>query len=191
MAMALAFGVLPAWLLGRLQPSGQMLRSQPGSRNLRTKQARVTLVAFEAALTLTLLTSSLAMGRTFLQMLHTDLGFHTAGVVTLNVSLQGTKYRGPSEWQYYSEALGRLRSVPGVQAAGAISHLPLANNLYMGGSFKLDTLQTVPGTVMNAVTPTFAPWKHVFWLAAISPTPTRVRRRLPWSSTKRLPKARD
>lgn len=153
MAMALAFGVLPAWLLGRLQPSGQMLRSQPGSRDLRTKQARATLIAFEAALTLTLLTSSLAMGRTFLQMLRADLGFHTAGVVTLNVSLQGTKYRGPAEWQYYSEALGRLRSVPGVQAAGAISHLPLANNLYMGGSFKLDTRQTVPGTVMNAVTP--------------------------------------
>jgi predicted permease len=153
LAMALAFGVLPAWLLGRLEPSGQMLRSQAGSRDRRTKQARATLVAVQAALTLTLLTSSLAMGRTFLELLRADLGFHTAGVVTLNVSLQGTKYQGPAEWQFYSEALRRLRSVPGVQAAGAISHLPLTNDFYMAGTFKLDSLQTVRGTVMNAVTP--------------------------------------
>jgi predicted permease len=153
--LALAFGVLPAWLLGRLQPSGQMIRSHFGSRDFRTKRARATLVAVQAALTLTLVTSSLAMGRTFLELLRANLGFHTAGVVTLNVSLQGTKHHGPAEWQYYSEALRRLRSVPGVQAAGAISHLPLTNDFYMAGSFKLDSLQTVPGTVMNAVTPDY------------------------------------
>lgn len=88
LSLALAFGVLPAWLLGRLQPSGQMLRSHSGSRDLRTKRARAVLIALQAALTLTLVTSSLAMGRTFLELLRADLGFHTAGVVTLNVSLK-------------------------------------------------------------------------------------------------------
>ena len=155
MLLAVAFGVLPGWLLGRLQPSGQMLRTQSGSRDLRTKRARAALVVLQAALTLTLVTSSLAMGRTFLELLRANLGFQSAGVVTLNVSLQGTKYHGPAEWQFYSDALRRLRSVPGVQAAGAISHLPLTNDFYMAGSFKLDSLQTVPGTVMNAVTPDY------------------------------------
>ena len=152
LSMALAFGVLPAWLLGRLHPSGQMLRNQSGIRDLKTRRARASLIALQAALTLTLVTSSFAMGRSFLRMLNVDLGFHAACVVTLNVSVQGTKYRGPAEWQYYREALNRLRSVPGVQASGAVAYLPLASNMYMANSFKLDSGQTLHAIVTNAVT---------------------------------------
>jgi putative ABC transport system permease protein len=108
----------------------------------------------QAALTLTLVASSVTMGRTFLKLLDADLGFRSSRVVTLNVSLQGTKHRKSSDvWHYYSEALDRLRSVDGVEAAGSVSYLPLANNVYMASAFKLDSGRTVTQTVINAATP--------------------------------------
>src|SRR5439155_10571132 len=147
---------MPAWLVGRLQPSGQMMRAKPGEAEIRTKRMRAGLIALQAAMRLTLLTSAVAMGRTFLRLLDADLGLRPANVITMSVSLQGTKYRqGAAQWQYYSEALNRLRAVPGVEAAGAVSYLPLTNNVYMANAFKVDSGQTVRQIVTNAATPDY------------------------------------
>ncbi len=45
----------------------------------------------------------------------------------------------------------RLRAMPEVEAASAVSYLPLANQLYMANSFKLDSGQSVARVVTNAV----------------------------------------
>ena len=154
--MGIVFGIMPALLVGRLQPSGQMMRMQGGVRDAGMRRMRAALVALQAGLTLILVASSMTMGRTFLRLLDSDLGFQTAHVVTLNVSVQGTKYRSSqAEWQYYSAALEHLRAVPGVEAAGAVNHLPLANDLYMANAFKLDSGQTVKPIVMNGTMPGF------------------------------------
>jgi putative ABC transport system permease protein len=93
------------------------------------------------------------LGRTFLELLNADLGFHPAHVATLNVSLDGTRHRGRSIWQYYSQVLQRLRSMPGVEAAGAATYLPLQSYIYMANGFKLNSGQTVNAVWVNAVTP--------------------------------------
>jgi putative ABC transport system permease protein len=122
-------------------------------RLIATKKIRFGLLVMQAALALCLITSSLVMGRTFLKLIHANLGFRPGNVVTLNVSLQGSRYRaGSGEWSYYGEALGRLRSVPGVTSAGAVSYLPLATNMYMVFPFKLDTGQTLKQVVVNSAT---------------------------------------
>jgi predicted permease len=154
LSTGIIFGILPASLVGRPGTSERTMRTKTGSPDKRTKRTRAWLAALQAGLTLVLVTSSVAMGRTFLQLLNADLGLRPANVVTLSVSLQGTKYRsGASQWQYYSEALERLRTVPGVESAGAVGYLPLSNNTYMAGAFKLDSGQSVPRIVMNAATP--------------------------------------
>jgi putative ABC transport system permease protein len=123
-------------------------------RLISTRRIRFGLLAMQAALALCLISSSLVMGRTFLELIHANLGFRPANVVTLNVSLQGSRYRaGSGEWSYYSEALSRLRSVPGVSSAGAVSYLPLATHMYMVFPFKLDSRQTLNQVVVNSVTP--------------------------------------
>ncbi len=151
-AMGIIFGVLPAWTVGRLLPSAGTVRTQPGLRSSRTKRTRSSLIALQAALTFSLLISSFVVGRTFLNLLHTDLGFLPDHVVTLNVSLQGTKYSDAGEWQYYSQALEKLHAVPGVKAVGAVSYLPLGNdNIYMASSFTLDSGQKIEAVVMNSI----------------------------------------
>lgn len=155
LVMGVLFGAAPVWLIGRLQPSGESVRAQTtGTRDLATRRARQGLIAVQAALTLVLLTGSLAMGRTFLHLLQVDLGFRTANVVTLNVSLEGTSYRsGRGEWQFYREALNQIRAVPGVDGAGGVGHLPLTEDSYMANAFTLDSGQRLERIITNAVTP--------------------------------------
>ena len=154
LGMGVVFGVLPSWFIGRLQPSCQMMRTQPGARDPGTRRTRSYLIALQAGLTITLLACSMAMGRSFLRLLDVDLGFRPTNVATLTVSLQGTNHRGNQmRWQYYTEALDRLRSVPGVEAAGAVGYLPLVNSVLMANAFQLDSGQTVRTVVTNAATP--------------------------------------
>ncbi len=154
--IGILFGAIPSWLVGRLQPTAQLLHTQPGTRDPAMSRMRAGLLALQAALTLTLVAGSLTMGRAFLKLLGTDLGFRPGNVVTLNVSLQGAKPRtNTAEGQYYRDALNRLRFVPGVEAAGAVSHLPLGSDAYMAASMKLDSGQQVQNTIMNAASPDY------------------------------------
>jgi predicted permease len=153
-AIGVVLGVVTVSLVSRLRSSLHTIRVQPGTRDVGTRRMRSGLVAMQAAITLTLLAGSLVMCSTLFRMLDADLGFRSASVVTLKVSLQGSRYRtGSAEWQYYTDALDRLRRVPGVEAAGAVSFLPLSDNAYMMRGFKLDSGQTLDGIIINAATP--------------------------------------
>lgn len=134
----LLFGVFPAALIARLQPSRDLLRTQDRSSG-GVRRARELLVTLQIALTLILLGGAVVMGRSFLQILGTDLGYRTDHVVTMSVSLAGTRYEaGDRARNYYREALERLRAVPGVESAGAVQVLPLIRNLaFQGDRFKL------------------------------------------------------
>jgi len=143
-------GCLPVWALGRLRPSEQTACTRVGIAH-GPKRARMALVTLQTGFALCLVAGSFAMGRTFLQLLNADLGFRPQNVLTLNVSVEGTALRGIAVQEYYKEALSRLRSVPGVQAAGAVSYLPLASNIYMANSFVLNSGQKVERVVTNAV----------------------------------------
>jgi len=124
----LIFGVMPARLLG--QVSGQ-------ARTTGVTRIRTGLVMLQAALTVVLLAGSVTLGRSFLKLLGTDMGFHTDHVATFNVSLVGTAY-DEDQRRYYNHALDHLRAVPGVEAAGAVKYLPLIQNEYPAGGYFLE-----------------------------------------------------
>ena len=135
----LLFGVLPASLMGRMLPAGDVVDSQPGARSRGAGRMRALLVAVQAALAVVLVAGSVSMGRSFLRLMGIDLGYRTGHVVTLNVSLIGTSHEGQAAWrQYYGDALERLRAVPGVESAGATSLLPLMRGLTESARFTLD-----------------------------------------------------
>jgi putative ABC transport system permease protein len=130
----LAFGVFPAWVVSRMQPTEDLARGAgqagPGAGRLRQ-----VLVAAQVALALVLVAGSITLGRSFNQMLDAPLGFlyKTDHAIALNVSLSGTQPGKSSQrtFEYYREALGRLRSIPSVEAAGAIDALPLATTFFV------------------------------------------------------------
>jgi putative ABC transport system permease protein len=150
------FGVLPASLMGRMQPSADPLRLPAGGRASGANRLRIVLIALQAGLTLVLVAGSVLMGRTFLRLMETDLGFQTDHVATLNVSLAGTRYEANRiEREYYRQALDRLRAVPGVESAGAVSYLPLIDNIYGAMRYSLDPAREGPAAVINWATPDY------------------------------------
>lgn len=150
----IVFGVLPASLIGRMQPGQDMIRTQSGSRGSGVSRMRAVLTAMQAALTVALVAASFSMGRSFLKLLGTDLAFRADRVVTLNVSLSGTRYETDNnERRYYGEALERLREVPGVESAAAVSHLPLISIMFSGGRFELDSGEQGKMAVINEASP--------------------------------------
>jgi putative ABC transport system permease protein len=123
---ATVFTIAPAVLATRTEPQ-DALRGRAGDAGGRAgERARGALVATEIALALVLVVGAGLMLRTLWNLTHVDPGFRSTGVftfrlqpVTDRVSSAGARRR------YFDEVLARTRAVPGVQAVGAIHHLPL------------------------------------------------------------------
>ena len=91
--------------------------SRTGSGRSATR-VRGVLVAGEVALTVALLAGAGLMVRSLIAIWQTDLGFNTARLMTVQVSLPGSKYKDDGKRaQFYEQALTRLRVLPGVAAA--------------------------------------------------------------------------
>lgn len=87
---------------------------------------RDALVAAEIALTLVLLVGATLMGKSLLALLRVNPGFTADRVATVRVALAGPSYgEGAKQQHFFEELLARIRTVPGVEEAGAISSPPL------------------------------------------------------------------
>ncbi|HTX37455.1 MAG TPA: ADOP family duplicated permease [Bryobacteraceae bacterium] len=151
----LVFAVVPATVLGRLQPKLDNSRNE-GAASAGAARLRAALVAFQALLTVVLLAGSFVMGRGFLRLIHTDLGFTTSRVLTLNVSLAGTSYEKSHNLNAYAQAaLDRLRDIPGVQSAGASEIPPFSAAARKGGKFTTDSGFATGLTQVVSVTPDY------------------------------------
>jgi putative ABC transport system permease protein len=93
----------------------------------RTRRLRQGLVVAEVALAAVLLVGASLLLRSFLRVSRTDPGFDTNGVLTGHLSLHGPRYDEESNvLTFFRESAARLRAIPGVSAAGAVSFLPFA-----------------------------------------------------------------
>jgi putative ABC transport system permease protein len=103
----------------------------------RTSTARFGLrgvfVVSQLALTLVLLIGAGLTSRSFVRLINVQLGFNPKNVLTLRVELPASRYtKGAQRRQFFEQLLERVRAVPGVQSAGAISQLPLSGYSMLG-----------------------------------------------------------
>jgi ABC-type antimicrobial peptide transport system permease subunit len=76
---------------------------------------------------------------TLRELLLTDYGLRTDGILTMSVSLEGMPaYDRTSRRQYYAKAVERLRTVPGVATAAGINFLPMAQYTHYATNFTLN-----------------------------------------------------
>ena len=142
LATGILFGLVPALQASRKR-NFDGLKSGRNSEGRRPKRLRSALVICETALSLLLVAGAGLLLRSFAQILKVDPGFRPEGVLTLRVALPDSIYSKPEQIRgFYSELLERVQRLPGVQAAGAVSGLPLSGQ---GGSgtTTIDT-QSVP-----------------------------------------------
>ncbi len=148
----LLFGVLPSMYAGRLHAFGT--RSSSDTRSSRT--IREALVAAQAMLTIVLVTASISVGRAFVNLMRIDRGFDRAGVVTVNVSLDGTTHEtDASRMVYFSEAFDRIRRIPGVRSVSSTQFLPLSAKGFMGGRYRLDGRPASTNSMVVPVLPDY------------------------------------
>jgi predicted permease len=147
-ASSVLFGVLPSLYAGRIHAF--VARGSSGTRGARL--VRETLVAAQVMLTIVLLTSSVSVGRAFVNLMRTDRGFDTKGLVTVSVSLEGTTYgMDGRQLPYFEETLDRIRQLPGVRSASETEFLPLDAKGFVGGPFEFDGREATQNSTMVPV----------------------------------------
>lgn len=138
------FGLAPGLRALRQIPFEALKEGSHGSTSAEASQRlRSTLVVAEVALSVMLLAGAGLLIRSFLRLQEVDGGFRADGVLTLRLSLPEQKYSRPEQTSvFYKELLDRVRRLPGVDAAGAVSGLPLTQAGW-SGTATVDT-QAVP-----------------------------------------------
>jgi putative ABC transport system permease protein len=123
---AVVFGLLPAWHLAT-QDVNEALRDGGRSPVGVRRRLRTALVVSEIALASLLLVAAGLTLRSFRALLQTEPGFAADRVITAMVSLPDSRYRDAERLFFTLDGIEqRFRSVPGVAAVGATSHLPLS-----------------------------------------------------------------
>jgi putative ABC transport system permease protein len=128
LAVALAFGVIPALIASRTDLRGDLSESAGTTSSPSARRVLGGLVIVEVALALILLVGAGLMTRSFSKLLQVDPGFESSNLIGAQVLLPVTKYRDRQNLVRFFEAVvDRLRQSPGVTAASAVSTLPMSD----------------------------------------------------------------
>jgi putative ABC transport system permease protein len=124
----LLFGLLPALRASRPDLSYVLKESERGGQSVARRRSQSILIVAEFAFTLVLLIGAGLFLRSFMRLLDTDPGFNPNQALAFDLSFAKAKYPKAEEQQHFLQDLhGRLAALPGVQAVGAITQMPLSN----------------------------------------------------------------
>ncbi len=128
-ATSLLFGLAPALFAVRGKLDEPLRNRAEGSAGPGREHLRGALVVLEVALTLVLLIGAGLLLRSFSNLRQVDLGFRTEQVLTVHLTLPRSSYpTAEARASFYDGLLARVGALPGVEAAGAISVLPLSGD---------------------------------------------------------------
>ena len=130
-ATGIFFGLAPALSSARLDLN-EALKATAKTATARSG-VRGAFVVSQLALTLVLLIGAGLMTRSFIRLINVKLGFNPKNVLTMRVELPRSRYqKGEQRTQFFGQLFERVKSIPGIQSAGAISQLPLSGYSMMG-----------------------------------------------------------
>lgn len=141
----LLFGLVPAIQASKLDINETLKQSTKSfSGDLRHGSFGNLLIVAEVALSFVLLAGAGLMINSFIQLLRTGPGFDFKSVLTLTIPLDSKKYPQAQRARvFFQQAMSRVANIPGVEAIGTISQLPLSGAIYAGG-FTIEGAPTPP-----------------------------------------------
>ena len=127
---SLFFSAVPFIRAGRAELTPMLRDGSRGSTTGRERQrVRNTFVVVQVALALVLLVGSGLLARSFQRMRAVDPGFASDRALTLRVTLPEATYRTPADIsRFFHEVTTRIAALPGVEAVGGTSKLPLVDD---------------------------------------------------------------
>lgn len=127
---AIAFGVVPAVHAARANPGEALAETARDlAGGLSGRLLRRVLVIAEVALAVVLLACAGLLIRSFNRLRQVDLGFNPDNLLTMRMVLPLPKYQKPEARRaFYDELFRRIHEIPGVEAAGINTRLPLSTS---------------------------------------------------------------
>jgi len=123
------FGLAPALHLARPDLTGALKQDGRTSRAGSGSGLRSALIVAEVALALMLLAGAGLMLKTLFRLQAVPSGFNPHGVLAMDMSLDDTKYpAGDRRAAYLRQIIQRIESLPGVEAAGTATTLPMSGS---------------------------------------------------------------
>jgi putative ABC transport system permease protein len=130
------FGLIPALQSSRSYPNESLKEGERGSTANRGRTRSVLVIA-EVGLSLVLLVGAGLLVKSFARLMEVNVGFDPDHLLTFNLGLPPST-DSVHQLVFYQQVVQRLQAVPGVQAVGAVSRLPLSGgntsrNFYVPG----------------------------------------------------------
>ena len=144
---ALISSVWPAWMSAHapIEPALKQGGLQGGGARGQNRM-RGVLVVVEIALSLTLLVGCGLLLRTIYALRHVPLGFRTDHIIVANLQIPGYKFAGQNMTNnFYLPLLERAKHLPGAQAAGLMTEVPLGGTFNVHLGLKLDAAESPDG----------------------------------------------
>lgn len=119
---------------------------------------RAVLVGTQVAIAVTLIVSGAMLFQTYRRLRGVELGFEPRNVLTFAVELPRSKYKMPQRQAFYSELQTRLKALPGVVDASAVSDLPFSSSDWTA-TFNVEGVDhrgKVPSAHVRVVMPEYA-----------------------------------
>jgi predicted permease len=132
------FGLAPALRISRLNVNATLQDASRGSAGTsavwgRGNHLRRLLVVAELALCVMVLIGAGLLIRSFGRLQHVSPGFNARNVLTLELTLNGPKYKDPQAvLATYRDLWKRVEALPGVTASGGVSALPMSQMFEWG-----------------------------------------------------------
>ncbi len=128
--VGLFFGLAPALHASKTDVDDVLKEDgRSGSEGHGRNRVRAILVVSEIALSLLLLIGAGLLIKSFVLLRDVNPGFDPENVLTMRISLPGTRYPKPQQSEtFFRELTQRVSALPGVEAAGATLSLPLGGS---------------------------------------------------------------
>ncbi|UCC48715.1 MAG: ABC transporter permease, partial [Gemmatimonadota bacterium] len=97
-----------------------------GTAPARAHRIRETVLTIQVGLALALLIGATLLAQSLWSLGRVDAGFAPEDVLTFSFDLPAASYSEPEvEWAFYRDVLARIHGLPGVEAAGVVTPIPL------------------------------------------------------------------
>ena len=153
------FGLAPAWQATRVDLDSALKESRRSATPGRSAQRlREGLFVLEVALALVMVVASGLLVRSFLGAQAVNPGFAPDHLLTVEIDPLASKYVGREQWrQFFTQAVERIRAVPGVRSASAVFCPPIAGScwgsIYQVADRPIPPRAEIPRSLFNVAFP--------------------------------------
>ena len=124
--------VLPAVAVSRMHLTDFLRAHEVSGKGAGHSRIQSILIVAQTAMVVVLLAGAGLLIRSYINVVTVDTGF-SQSTLSMNVSL-GDRFREPQPGRaaYFKDLIGKVRTLPGVNAVGAVSNLPLSQTESLG-----------------------------------------------------------